>query len=345
MARYHILIVDDQRDVRLLLRSSLETLQLDLEVVDVPSAEEALLVLGKEKFDLLVTDIRLPGMSGLELRDRAGRRMPKTQLILITGMTDEKVQREVAQSGAAAYFFKPIQIAPFLDEVCKCLGVQPVNPRSQEIAPPITPSVDLPPPQTNPLEALCTHQAVIGGWILTGQGKTLYECRNLAGQNEIQNLKRLVLSLSEQDYQQVQSAAGIAFPCHHLFSGQVRDLWISSLGPDLVLAIALRAGEAGQKAAGLLLEIEKLRSALPVLQREEVETSIGQETGQVIDEVVDQELSTLLGQASEHSLQSDELAAYWDHLSQEDQPVLKTQGVMSFEDALRLGLAPGENTT
>ena len=82
MARYHILIVDDQRDVRLLLRTSLETLKLDLEIIDVPSAEEALLVLGKEQIDLMVVDIRLPGMSGLELHDRAGKRTPTNSTYL-----------------------------------------------------------------------------------------------------------------------------------------------------------------------------------------------------------------------------------------------------------------------
>jgi CheY-like chemotaxis protein len=43
MGNYRILIVEDQRDVRRLLRAGLETLELDLEIIDVPSGEEALL--------------------------------------------------------------------------------------------------------------------------------------------------------------------------------------------------------------------------------------------------------------------------------------------------------------
>ncbi len=71
MGKQRILIVEDQRDVRRLLRAGLETLELDLEIIDVPSGEEALLLSTRQPFDVLVADVRLPGISGLELKKRA----------------------------------------------------------------------------------------------------------------------------------------------------------------------------------------------------------------------------------------------------------------------------------
>lgn len=348
MSRYHILIVDDQRDVRLLLRTSLQTLQLDLEIVDVPSAEEALLVLGKEQIDLMVVDIRLPGMSGLELRTQAEKRMPTTPLILITGMTDETVKRQLAQAGVAAYFFKPIPIPLFLDKVCECLGVQAGTPGTTgDSSRDASPEMDHLSGK-NLLARLCTRQAAPGGWILTGQGKTLVEFGKIASQDELQSLKKSMLSLLEHDRSQVQSSPGLAYPCHHLFSGQKRDLWITSLGADLVLAITLSPGKAAHKVVELPGEIEKLGASLASQDLEEADRQLAVNRLPVPPaddgEMDTTGLSDLLGQASDHNLRPEDLDAYWDSLAREETPPHAGHGVFSYEEAVRLGLAPGKKS-
>ena len=128
MPSYRILIVDDQSEVRRVLRAALETLGLDLKIIEVPSGEEAILVVTRQPVDILIADIRLPGISGLELKDRARKRSPEMHLILITGMTDEDIRQKVARSGADAYFFKPIDIPVFLDTIQKLLGVKEPGP-------------------------------------------------------------------------------------------------------------------------------------------------------------------------------------------------------------------------
>jgi CheY-like chemotaxis protein len=85
MPKYRVLIVDDQSEVRRLLRAGLVTLGPDIQVVDVPSGEEAILVISRQPFDLLIADVRLPGISGLELKTRARMHNPNLKLILITG--------------------------------------------------------------------------------------------------------------------------------------------------------------------------------------------------------------------------------------------------------------------
>ena len=90
-----------------MLRSGLESLGSVVKVTDIPSGEEAILVSSRQHFDLLVADVRLAGMSGLELMQKARQRNSDLKVILITGLTDPEVRRLVAGAGAlylAAWF-------------------------------------------------------------------------------------------------------------------------------------------------------------------------------------------------------------------------------------------------
>ena len=114
---HRILIVEDQREVSRLLRSTLETLEVELEVVEIPSGEEAILYSSRNKVDLLVSDYRLAGMSGIELMRKVQKNQPQAKIILVTGQTDPKIRKEVAEAGADAFFIKPVPMADFLDAV------------------------------------------------------------------------------------------------------------------------------------------------------------------------------------------------------------------------------------
>ena len=121
MSAKRVLIVDDQRDIRQLLRDSIQLLGGNIDIVDVPSGEEAMLVISRQHFDLLVTDVRLAGMSGLELVRKVRKRNPGLKVILVTGMTDIEIRQQVSQAGAEAFFFKPVEIASFQSAVMNCL--------------------------------------------------------------------------------------------------------------------------------------------------------------------------------------------------------------------------------
>jgi CheY-like chemotaxis protein len=123
MDPYRILIVEDQREVSRLLRSALETLEHKLTIAEIPSGEEAVLDSSRNRIDLLVSDYRLPGMSGIELMRKVRDHNPKAKVILITGQTDPKVRKEVAEAGADAFFIKPVPMADFLDAVERHLGL------------------------------------------------------------------------------------------------------------------------------------------------------------------------------------------------------------------------------
>ena len=116
-----ILIVDDQRDISRMLRAALGTLGGGSVILDVPSAEEAQLEMRREPIDLLITDLRLPGISGLELIRKLRRASSDAALIVISAYADELTQREIAEVGAT-FYPKPLSLEDFLRGVQRALG-------------------------------------------------------------------------------------------------------------------------------------------------------------------------------------------------------------------------------
>ena len=119
-----ILLVDDQRDILRLLHSTLDTLRIkELEIIEAPSGEEALLEIGRRKVDLLVCGYLLPGITGIELMHKMRVRQPDVKVILIAGTSDRKAREEILNAGAVAIFDKPVPMADFLDIVERSLGL------------------------------------------------------------------------------------------------------------------------------------------------------------------------------------------------------------------------------
>ncbi|MCE1255550.1 MAG: response regulator [Anaerolineae bacterium] len=117
-----VLIVDDAIDLGRLLQTSLTMLHPTPTSAVVPSAEEAILEAMREKVDLLVTDLRLPGMTGQELTERIRSRNPEAKVIMITGLTDDIVLQQ-AESQSDILLRKPMEIQDFLAAVRKCLNM------------------------------------------------------------------------------------------------------------------------------------------------------------------------------------------------------------------------------
>jgi len=128
MAAYRVLVVEDNHEVGRMVTASIKTLGAEIDVLDVPSAEEALLISTTLPLDLVVLDIRLPGMSGLEMVTKLRKRKPETKIILVTGVEDVAIRQQVSEAGAEAFFFKPIEITTFLDAVKRSLWPVPSEP-------------------------------------------------------------------------------------------------------------------------------------------------------------------------------------------------------------------------
>lgn len=117
-----ILIIDDHLNAAKVFKANLESLNKNLNIILIPSGEEALLELKKSTFDLVIADIILPGISGFKLLKTIKKNSPKTKVFIVSGVADPGIKKKIAKAGADAFFYKPVDIAEFLDAVERSLG-------------------------------------------------------------------------------------------------------------------------------------------------------------------------------------------------------------------------------
>jgi two-component system NtrC family response regulator len=101
-----ILIVDDDESLRTITRMQLE--DLGYRVIAAAGGEEALAVLPAEPVALMITDLKMPGMSGMDLLKRTRAEFPETQVIVITAYGTIGNAVEAVKAGALDYITKPI---------------------------------------------------------------------------------------------------------------------------------------------------------------------------------------------------------------------------------------------
>jgi DNA-binding response OmpR family regulator len=101
-----ILIVEDDEEMRALLRDVIEDDGYKTDSVN--NGSEAFRKLVKESFDLIITDLRMPGLTGLDILPGMKKLHPEAFIIVITAFGSEEVQRKALERGANAYLEKPI---------------------------------------------------------------------------------------------------------------------------------------------------------------------------------------------------------------------------------------------
>ena len=115
-----ILIVDDDRDMALLLKKFLD--RAAYRVRTAPNVSEALELLRIEGADLILTDQKMPGLSGLDLLRRVRERAPQTPVVLMTAFGDVQTYLEAMNLGAFEYLNKPVRLHDLYAVVRKALG-------------------------------------------------------------------------------------------------------------------------------------------------------------------------------------------------------------------------------
>ena len=128
MAR--ILLVDDDADLRSVFREKLE--HSGHEVDEAGSAEDALAKVGGFDPALIVTDVRMDGMTGLELLDRIRESMESVDVIVMTGHDTMTSAVEAMKSGAFDYLVKPVGLKELMAVVDRCLSDQELNRSAEE---------------------------------------------------------------------------------------------------------------------------------------------------------------------------------------------------------------------
>lgn len=119
----HILVVDDEQPIRELCARVLT--RAGYRVTSAVDGVEAVRLVKDETFDLIVCDLRMPVVSGLEVLEAAKALRPAIAVVLITGFGTHEMTARALQSGADTIVTKPFSPAELLDAVRKSLGDPP----------------------------------------------------------------------------------------------------------------------------------------------------------------------------------------------------------------------------
>ena len=103
-----ILLVDDEKEFVESLSERLELRNLEADIAY--DGEQALDALKKGKHDVMVLDLRMPGIDGIEVLRQAKKRNPDVQVVVLTGHGTEKDEERARKLGASAYMKKPVDI-------------------------------------------------------------------------------------------------------------------------------------------------------------------------------------------------------------------------------------------
>lgn len=115
-----LLIVDDEED---LVSAMAERLMLrGFRVETATSGAEALSCLAERGFDLVLVDVKMPGIHGLAVLAEIKRKQPALPVILFTGHSSVADAEKGIQEGAFSYLMKPIEIERLIEEIRRAAG-------------------------------------------------------------------------------------------------------------------------------------------------------------------------------------------------------------------------------
>jgi len=118
--RPRVLVVDDEASIRDLLAKTLALAEYDVDVA--PDGRTALERMRLYPYDLLIADLKMPGMDGLTVIREAKRYKADLPVIIITGFSTESSAIEAVNLGVAGYLTKPFRVPQVLAAAAKALG-------------------------------------------------------------------------------------------------------------------------------------------------------------------------------------------------------------------------------
>jgi DNA-binding NtrC family response regulator len=125
MTRRSILVVDDEKNIRLMLSQSLASDSMTVETA--VNAEEALQKLAESNYDLMLLDLRMPGMDGMQMLERVRAEKPDLPVILLTAHGTVETAVKAMRGGAVNFLQKPFSPREIREAVEKALQGRPAE--------------------------------------------------------------------------------------------------------------------------------------------------------------------------------------------------------------------------
>lgn len=119
---YTVLFVDDESSVIETLKTNIHWQQFGIDtILSAPDGLQALALFSAHKINLLITDIKMPHMTGLELLQKVRSKYPETRCILLSAYSDFEYAKEGIQLGVENYLLKPLQIEEMNETIEKAI--------------------------------------------------------------------------------------------------------------------------------------------------------------------------------------------------------------------------------
>jgi CheY-like chemotaxis protein len=343
MSPKRILLVEDQKETAEVFGAGLESLGHGFQVINASSAEDALKALEKGGFDLLIADVLLPGISGLELMARFRRRNPNTKVILVSGIHDHEIRKQVARSGAEAFFFKPVELADLLDAVERLFGlaagvlpleISAVNDSFLVEDKPVKQIADQ-------LTQLRFNLQALSVGLINERGQILARAGALPDPEIETSLMPHLLSAFFAAGR-IAAYSKSPYPDDlQVFRGKEYFIHLSSISPSYAILLVTKPlpparmaaqAEALQKSIGRLAQdlnqLDKATKSGPVTSKNEIHTGD-----------TDPHLESVLEKAETRPLSRSQTDKYWKNKEKEMQSAPKL-GALTYDQAAQLGLAP-----
>jgi len=117
MTRERILIVDDEETIRVIFASAISS-EGNYDCRAAGDGLEALALLDSgEKFDLVLADIVMPNLDGIQLAERIKDKYPDLPVVMVTAVHTPRTLFEAIQKGAVDYILKPFEVEELLDVI------------------------------------------------------------------------------------------------------------------------------------------------------------------------------------------------------------------------------------
>lgn len=110
----NILVVDDEKEIREMLSRHFRMQEYTVDVAG--NGKEALDVLAEKRIDIVITDIMMPGMNGIELLEHIKNDAPMIHVVVITGYVTLENALSCMRLGAESFIFKPLEDLTELEE-------------------------------------------------------------------------------------------------------------------------------------------------------------------------------------------------------------------------------------
>lgn len=124
-----VLVVDDEQDIRKVLRMSLE--KLGYYVIEAEDGQQAMTLLNEGEhpmvIDVIITDIRMPHINGIEAMDYFQREYPSIPLIVLTGFPDLDLAMQLMKQGITDYLVKPVDREKLTAAVANALAQRRIS--------------------------------------------------------------------------------------------------------------------------------------------------------------------------------------------------------------------------